>query len=405
MHSNGSHLYFPGNVGGDFLPATAALHNLIQKEGHTEVVLDFGNSLNMWPSFMVPFATMCRFYRHRGVNFDIVMPENKRTAGLFVNTNWGNLIQPEKFDPCESYKKNHMPALQFFSAQEHFNAVDASIEVILRCVPGIDHNRIKALEWSLNEITDNVLSHAHSPVGGVMQVMSFPAKRRVEFYVCDAGITVPRTLRQGRPSIVTDAEALRAAIEEGVTRDDVKHRGNGLYGTSKCCEVSGGVFEVVSGAVFLRKAQGSLHAGRGSIPYAGTYVRASIGYEYDKLLETALVFDGKSHSPAMGYIERTYHTDDDRLLLRVSEEIKSFGTRESGRLARTKIENLMNDYSIPIDFDFSDVRMISSSFADEVFGKLHLEIGSEKFSRLCTFKNVDNTVRILIERAIRQRSI
>jgi anti-sigma regulatory factor (Ser/Thr protein kinase) len=404
VHSNGPHLFFPQNVGGDFLPATAALYNLIEKAGFKEVILDFSKSLNLWPKFMVPFATMCRSYRHVGINFDIIMPEDKRSAGLLINTNWANLIQPEKFDACSSYKKNHVPALQFFSEQDHFNAVDASIEILLRCVPGIDHDRIKALEWSLNEITDNVLSHSHSPVGGIMQVMTFPTRKRVEFYVCDAGVTVPRTLRQGRPSIVSDAEAVRAAIEEGVTRDDVKHRGNGLYGTAKCCEVSGGEFELVSGAVFLRSKRGSLHAGRSPIPYSGTYVRASIGYEYDKLLEEALVFDGRSHVPAMGYIERTYHTEDDRVLLRVADEIKSFGTRESGRLARTKVENLMNGHSIPVDFDFTDVRVISSSFADEVFGKLHSELGTEKFNQLCRLQNVNSTVVALIDRAIRQRS-
>lgn len=404
MHSNGSHLHFPQNVGGDFLPATAALHNIVEKNEHKDVTLNFSKSVNLWPQVMVPFATLCRYYRKRGVNFDIVMPSNTRAAGLLVNTNWANIIQPEKFDACVSYKRNHVPALQFFTEKEHFDAVDASIELILRCVPGIDHDRIKALEWSLNEITDNVLSHSHSSVGGIMQVMSFPTKKRIEFYVCDAGITVPRSLRQGRPALVSDPEAVRAAIEEGVTRDDVKHRGNGLYGTSKCCEVSGGEFELVSGSVFLRRKRGSLHAGTSGIPYSGTYVRASIGYEYTKLLEEALVFDGKSHTPAMGYIERTYHTDEDRVLLAVADELKSFGTRESGRLARTKIENLMNGYSIPIDFDFTGVRIISSSFADEVFGLLHSKLGKEKFNQLCRFQNVNSTVEALIDRAIRQRS-
>src|SRR5437660_4581721 len=46
------------------------------------------------------------------------------------------------------------------NATEQFDAVDRSINVILQSIGGLDRSRLKALEWSLNEITDNVLNHA-----------------------------------------------------------------------------------------------------------------------------------------------------------------------------------------------------------------------------------------------------
>jgi hypothetical protein len=49
------------------------------------------------------------------------------------------------------------------------------------------------------------------------------------------------------------------------------------------------------------------------------------------------------------------------------------------------------------------VHLISSSFADEVFGKLFVALGPIKFGQLCKFKNVDPTVRTLMDRAISQR--
>jgi hypothetical protein len=281
------------------------------------------------------------------------------------------------------------------------------LELILHRARGIDHNRLKALEWALNEVCDNVLNHAESAIGGIMQVVTFPARERVEFFVADAGITIPRSLRQSHPELGGDSEALRAAVEEGVTRNRVSNQGNGLYGTFRCCEVSGGAFEIVTGMVSLRYNPGKrgreLVVRRNAIPFTGTYVRASIGYDYDRLLEDALVFKGKPHDPAYGYVERVYQPSGDCIHFDVGAEVKSFGTRASGAAARTKVENLMNGYTTPVEFDFGSVRLISSSFADEVFGKLFEALGPIRFGQLCRFRNVDRTVQGLIDRAIAQR--
>jgi hypothetical protein len=72
-------------------------------------------------------------------------------------------------------------------------------------------------------------------------------------------------------------------------------------------------------------------------------------------------------------------------------------------MARTKIENLMENGTAVVCFDFEGIRLISSSFADEVFGKLFVALGPLAFGRLCQFRNIDSTVRGLIDRAIAQR--
>jgi anti-sigma regulatory factor (Ser/Thr protein kinase) len=398
---------FDESVGGDFLHATATIHGLVRKLGYQDVVLDFSGAKRIWPEFMVPFVTTCRSYRQENVDFQVIGPNDAQAARLLSNTNWAQIIQPEKFVSKSEYNRNHLSARQYFTPDEHHEAVDASLELILHKARGIDHGRLKALEWALNEICDNVLNHAHSAIGGIMQVVTFPARERVEFFVADAGITIPRSLRQSKPELGGDSEALRAAVEEGVTRDRVTNQGNGLYGTFRCCEVSGGAFEIVTGMVSLLFNPGKrgrdLVVRRNAIPYSGTYVRASIGYGYDRLLEEALVFRGKRHDPAQGYVERVYQASGDTINFDVGAEVRSFGTRASGAAARTKIENLMNSYTTRVEFDFNSVRLISSSFADEVFGKLFEELGPIRFAQLCSFKNVDSTVQGLIDRAISQR--
>lgn len=236
-----------------------------------------------------------------------------------------------------------------------------------------------------------------------MQVMTFPKLKRVDLFVCDTGISIPRSLRSSRYDITDDTSAVRMAIEEGVTRNKSTNQGNGLYGTYKCCEVSGGEFDIVTGSVFLRYRTNDLRVGRSRIPFTGTYVRASIRYDFERLLERALIFGGRPHDPSFDYIERTYHVDGDHVSFVVSKELNAFGSRDAGRTARTKIANLMDGGRSPVEFDFEGVRLISSSFADEVFGKLFEDLGAIRFTQLCRFKKVDSTVQGLIDRAIQQR--
>lgn len=401
--SSANTLHFEGDVSGDPLPVVAALHNLVHKQGYEDIALDFKKATFLAPAFMVPLVSVCRSYRKENVDFDIMFPDDRKSAAILSNANWAYLISPEHYESRGENNQRHLSATQFFTPDDHHKAVDKSISLLLEVAAGMDRSRIKALEWALNEVSDNVLNHAESPIGGIMQVVSFPKKKRVELIVCDGGMSIPRSLRQGRPSIGDDSTALRQAIEEGVTKNVHTNQGNGLFGTFKCCEVSGGEFDIISGNVSLSHRPGQLKVSRNNIPFKGTLVRASINTDYEELLEKALIFRGRPHDPPFDYVDRRYQTESENVAFKVSEEIDAFGSREAGRRARNKIENLMDGKRAPIIFDFDGVRLISSSFADEVFGRLFENLGPIAFGRLCNFKNVDRTVQGLIDRAILQR--
>lgn len=403
FRSQDNHLYFSEKVKGNVLPVTAALYNLISKQGYQDIILDFSDATFLEPSYMVPLVTTVRSYCNGQIDFEIRLPTERTTANLLRNTNWAHLMAPEVFEKRDLHHQRHLSAVQYLDAEQHYAAVDRSLSVIMASVEGLDRSRLKALEWSLNEITDNVLNHAESPVGGILQVVTFGRRQLVEFYVCDAGIGIPRSLRQGRPQIDNDVQAVRAAIEEGVTRNSSTNQGNGLYGTFKCCEVSEGQFDVLSGNVRLHHEPGMLQVSKETIPFPGTFVRASINCSFDKLLERALIFKGRAHEPQHDYVDRLYQAAGNELEFNVSKELEAFGSREAGRLARTKIENLMDKGRVGITFDFDGIHLISSSFADEVFGRLFVELGPIRFGQLCRFKNVDSTVQTLIDRAISQR--
>ncbi len=115
------------------------------------------------------------------------------------------------------------------------------------------------------------------------------------------------------------------------------------------------------------------------------------------------MFKGRVHEPANDFIEAHYPLEGEKLIFPLAKEVEGFGSREYGRRARSKIDNILVDKDVAIEFDFEGVPLVSSSFADEVFGKLFVELGALDFMRRCTFRAVDPTVKRLIDRAIAQR--
>lgn len=114
-------------------------------------------------------------------------------------------------------------------------------------------------------------------------------------------------------------------------------------------------------------------------PYQGTAVRCRIGLNERELLDKALRFKGKPHDPPHDYIERKFENDEDDLIVEMKDEARrDFGSRHGGRRIRGVIENLLRE-RCAIILDFSGVGVISSSFADEVFGRLFVDMGP------CTF--------------------
>src|ERR1700731_2785906 len=186
FRSEGTHLFFSNIAADDIFPVTAALYNLINKQGYKDITLDFSQSTYLDPKFMIPLVTTARSYRVDKVDFEIVMPVDQGAAKLIENTNWAHLIMPEKFEARDDRNKIHLSAIQYMTAREQSDAVDLSINIILQSIKVLDRSRLKALEWSLKEITDNVLNHSESAIGGIVQVVSYTKRQIVEFYVCGA---------------------------------------------------------------------------------------------------------------------------------------------------------------------------------------------------------------------------
>lgn len=391
----------------DFHRLLAGVHQGTENAGYQDLVLDLSACTAAFAAPMLAICAQTVRLREAGVSFDLLLPSDPDLVKLFRNANWAYFLDPRNNDPSDFKGYTHIPATQFKSPDDQNRAVNRIVNAILSAIPNIHRSDFAALEWSINEITDNVLTHAQSPTGGLVQVSTFRRERKtVEYIVADAGIGIPNSLRSTHPELKTDTEALDRAIREGVTRDKSVGQGNGLFGSYQICSHSQGRFVVDSGYAKLAFTdEGGLHVSKQSIPYDGTLVIATIDFSRPHLLQEALKFGGKIHNP-VDFIETHFEDSTaERATFIMKQEAESFGSRVAGTPVRVKLSNLMKmcpQHKIYIDF--SDIALVSSSFADEVFGKLFIELGPLGFMQRFEFRNIVQTVRQLIDRAISQRS-
>lgn len=355
---------------------------------------------------MLSVCAQVMAYGKSGVSFQMVPPSDKQFANLFKNTNWGYFLDPMKFAPSTFKGHTRVPATQYQNPTEQQAAVNRIVNVMLGAIPELERSDFAAFEWAVNELTDNVLVHSGSPVGGLVQVSTFAKfRKRVQFVVADAGVGIPASLRGGHPDVGSDTAALDRAIREGVTRDPSIGQGNGLFGSYQICSKSKGEFLVDSGHARLRfHPNTGLSIGNQSIPYSGTLVVATIDFSDPRLLEDALSFKGVKYTP-VDYVETKYSTNAaGDIRFRLTEECPSFGSRVSGKPVRNKLSNLLKMSSNgTIWVDFAGVPLLSSSFADEAFGKLFLSVGPVKFMQRVRLHNMMETVEGLVNKAIAQR--
>lgn len=200
-------------------------------------------------------------------------------------------------------------------------------------------------------------------------------------------------------------------MKAGITRDPDAGQGNGIAGTMRIATKSWGLFEITSGqtqiVVRTNQTDGSptsrVYTRKESLQ--GTVVYAELRTDKQFDLAEALGVDGKPHDPG-DIIEMHYETKAGAALsLKLSDESTGFGSRLAGRQLRTKCMNLLRaEPTKPLLLDWTGVLLVSSSYADELVGKLFVELGPLAFSARIRNLGMDSLVRGLVDKAIMQRA-
>jgi len=378
---------------------TSAIYQVARIARYQDVILDFEYLKTLTTSVVPPIAAYCRsLIRSDNIDFDITLPRDARCRNKINTSGLGHFLAHRKF--AKPRLKSTNPAvIQFRSLDEAHFATEKVVNWALRTA-SMKREHVAALEWAVTEIADNVITHSNSEVGGFIISHKMAHTNIIEFTVADAGVGVARTL-----GLKDEEEAVVQAVQEGVTSNKTTNQGNGLFGTFRLALESRGVFVLKSrhGNLFVTKS-GDMRVKRDHVPYGGTLVVCQIDCDQPNLIDRALRFDNAPHVPAFDYIERKHEEVEGELHVCASEICKTFGSRASGAEARKYLKNMLSTKGNKLVVDFEDVNVISSSFADEVFGKLFVELGPMNFMRMVEIKNAVPTISGLIDRAITLRT-
>ena len=349
------------------------------------------------PSGMAPLVATIAHLTNLGWDFDVVLPADDLLSDYFEKAGWvagiagtetPKLVRGRSYLPLTPYR-NHDELNPLVTEMIDHLATSTAFK------PGV----LDAISWSLNEIADNVLLHAGAGTTGWVQMIELPKKNQIELVIVDCGRGITDSLRQAFPDLEDDREAVMKAVEKGVTRDPNVGQGNGLAGTVRIAHAAGGWANVHSGAGQLRLMPNSTFCELAP-RHPGTLVEVTLPTATEIDVADALW----GHQP-MSELEMRYVEDGGGgLLLRLSEETTGFGNRASAQPVRMKIRNLMTQFpSDQITVDFSEVNLISASFADELIARLVKEVGPTTFMTRVRMTNLSDLARRTIDAVIAQR--
>lgn len=268
----------------------------------------------------------------------------------------------------------HYPIRSLFSTSDVCKAVDSLIEIILR-QSDVQRSVVTAFEWAVNEVIDNVLVHTESPVGALVIGQTVSTPGCISVSVGDLGQGILSTLVTGYPSLKTEREAILKAVEQGVTRDKKIGQGNGLAGSRQIAAQAGGSLVISSGDwnVLFDRRGSQAWTGEGCF---GTQVTLTLPTSQPIELKDTLLGDRESF-----YLEKMFENDTGDRVIVVAEHTGNCGNRKIGSELHNMLWNLSDQGRVGVTIDFTGIRSISSSFADEFLGKFAFRVGISRFAR------------------------
>lgn len=357
--------------------------------------VDLSNARTVFPNGAVPLAAALEHYRRTGVR--IYCPD----ASLEVQA--ASVLAPRRVDGWDGveYVTNQVweyrdPA----EANTLTTAFTTAVEDHVECGRGF----IDTLTWCLYEVLDNVFQHSQAASGFVMMQLHTQSRRCV-IAVSDTGIGVQKSFEDGGSHRPSDAyEALKLAVSERVTSKS-KNMGNGLFGLIRVVGINGGEMSIRSGSGHLEYSDRVLRGGNelgtpviDAALHQGTTVDWQLNMGRALSLGEAL----RSGRPAPARLE-AFEDEWSQVVLSVRDFEMAIGSRTGAQAVRNRLVNAIEDADGVVILDFEGINVVSSSFADEVLGKLVLARGRKYFDDHVRLANANPTVLGIIDRAIVMR--
>lgn len=361
-----------------------------------EVVLYFNERFRPFPNIVVPLACAIDHLKRIG-------------RKVRINKTFNELEETNYLNPLIATPENQLNSFlagvvwKYEKSDDIYTLLAATIEHLSYKLEW-GRGTLHALEWSLYELLDNVFQHSRAHAGFFMFQTQLQ-KRRLSYCIADQGCGIYQSLSTSIHRPTSPLDAITLAVRKGVTRDLSTNMGNGLWGASEIIARNKGQLTISSGgaALYFNRATG--HAQ--SVPKIRVLDRNSPGTFIDAQIDASIevqmseMFNGSS--PVNLRVE-SFEDEDGAVRVSLKNMRLGAGTRESGELARIYTMNLINEISAPLIIDFSEVGIVSSSFADEYIAKLYLQLGAEKFNGSIRLHGMNETNTIIVRSVLAQRN-
>lgn len=305
-----------------------------------------------------------------------------------------------------NYSINHpFDIVWIFTNPDDINTLTNSFLKTIRRSDMIKDGVIATIDWCLNEVMDNVLQHSEVEQGYIMGQIH-PSQKKLSFCIFDTGIGIYNSLNQSKthhPS--TPLDAITLAMNERVTRDNNVGQGNGLWGFSNIISQANGMFSISSNGAKYTNSNGketTIKSGYFNLGHDRGTTLIDFQLNYSENIDVVAALNG--HKVTDLWLENLENENDDNIVeIKISEMADGTGTRKSALALRNLLLNIVNCNKKFITLDFVGVNIVSSSFADELIGKIIRDHGFVFFIQTFKLKNLNKTVANIINRSVEQR--
>ncbi|MCD4829101.1 MAG: DUF4325 domain-containing protein [Candidatus Cloacimonetes bacterium] len=391
--------------------STITLHNL----NHSQVVSDFITALSCFrsiksrrltiaidkpdkyfPNACVPITGIVECLKRDGLDIEI-------TNHPLVEDNI--ILNPLRFNSSAIPTAHVMNKVWEFTDSNDINFLVTKLITSIAQSGSFARGALDSLEWSMNEVMDNVIQHSEVDRGFVMCQVHTSAKH-VAFCVFDYGIGIYESLRRSNIPPSSPVDAITSSIQEGVTRDKNIGQGNGLWGMHQIVVNNEGRLSIISDSATYFFVRGKAHTSS-NIPilsYNKKHRNTTVDFQLDIDKEIVLPWKQSTiYTPPFQSRMELLENGSGAILFKLAEKQGGTGTRQSGAMLRNEIHNILIETDKPIEVDFSNISVISSSFADELIGKLISNIGFSRFSQYIRITNCNQFINDVIDRSVVQR--
>lgn len=232
---------------GDLLP-------LIELEEPRRIELDLGGLVSVSPAALALLTAVLKRLDEDGLyalGSVLLPPRSTPVRNYLLRMGLLRLLMGEAY-PAEPFERR--PAVGFRPCQEfreqdqcHAVAADLTDALAERC--NTDTLARFSIRICLDELAENVIQHADTPLGGFAAAQGWLQSQQFEIGIVDLGVGIQASLRKNPAfaDIGDDLTAIQTALEPRVTSTPERNSGIGLFITKLLLRANGGVLLVRSG--------------------------------------------------------------------------------------------------------------------------------------------------------------